>query len=451
MPQGFRIIGFAVLLIALAGAPAQGQGKQPGLVRDAEIENIIRGYATPIFNAAGLVSDAVEIHLVQDDRLNAFVAGGQRLFINTGLLMRAENANEVIGVIAHEAGHIAGGHLARVQDELRNAEIKSILAAIVGIAVGASSGNGAAAGTIMAGGRGAALTDLLKYTRTQESAADAAALKYLDATGQSARGMADFLRILQTDIRMQGGRESPYLSSHPLTADRISAVENHLALSRYADVKPPPKQVIEFQMMRAKLIGFLQPLGHVLRLYPETDSSAPARYARSIAYYRKGDLAVALPLVDGLIAEQPDNTYFYELKGQMLFENGRLTDALAPYGKSVELAPDEALLRVGLARTQVETGDTTLLDAAKANLDAAASREPQMPEIWRLLTIVNGRLGKMGETALSQAEYELLGGDPVAARTLADRAVDQLPTGSPGWLRAQDIHDQAQRRINDNR
>lgn len=451
MPQGFRIIGLAVLLLALAGAPAQAQGNSVQLIRDAEIENIIRGYATPIFHAAGLVSDAVEIHLVRDDRLNAFVAGGQRLFINTGLLMRAESANQVIGVIAHECGHIAGGHLARVQDELRNAEIKSILAAIVGVAVGVSTGNGGAAGTIMAGGRGAALTDLLRYSRAQESAADAAALKYLDATGQSARGMDQFLRILQTDIRMQGGRESPYLSSHPLTADRISAIENHMALSRYTNVKPPHKQVVQFQMMRAKLVGFLQPLDHVLRQYPETDTSAPARYARSIAYYLKGNLAVALPLVDSLIAEQPDNPYFYELKGQMLFENGRLKDALAPYRKSVELAPNEPLLRVGLARTQVETGDAALLEPAKVNLDAAASREPQLREIWRLITVVNGRLGKMGETALAQAEYELLGGDLAAARTHADRAAAQLPMGSPGWLRAQDIHDQAQRRINDNK
>ena len=443
-----RLLSVAIILTALTSAPAESQGNRIRLVRDAEIENIIRSYATPIFNAAGLSADAVNIHLVQDNRLNAFVAGGQRLFINSGLLVRANSANEVIGVIAHEAGHIAGGHLARIQDELRNAELKSLLAAVIGVAVGAATGDGGAASTIVLGGRGAALTDLLKYSRTQESAADAAALKYLDATGQSVRGIADFFRLLQKDIRLQGGREHPYLSSHPLTIDRISAVENHLALSRYADAKPPRSQVIKHQMMRAKLIGFMQPLDKVLRIYPETNSSVPARYARSVAYYREGNLAVAVPLIDNLIALAPKNPYFFELKGQMLFENGRIQESLEPYRRSVELAPEEPLLRTALARAQIETGDTALLIETKTHLEAAAAREPEMREIWRLTTIVNGRLGQMGEMALAQAEFELLGGKHVAARTLADRAIDQLPTGTPGWLRAQDIRAEAQQRIN---
>ena len=289
---------------------------------------------------------------------------------------------------------------------------------------------------------------MLKYSRTQESAADAAALKYLDATGQSARGIADFFRLLQTDIRLQGGREHPYLSSHPLTNDRISVVENHLAFSRYANAKPPRSQLIDHQMMRAKLVGFTQPLSNVLRIFPETNSSIPARYARSTAYYLEGNLAVAVPLVDGLIAAAPENPYFYELKGQMLFENGRIEKSLGPYRTSIELAPEEPLLRTALARAQIETGDPALLEEAKSHLEAAAGREPEMREIWRLTTIVNGRLGKMGEMALAQSEFELLGGEHVAARALADRAIDQLPTGSPGWLRAQDIRAEAQQRIN---
>ncbi len=444
-----RIFFVAILLTALTNAPAESQGRIR-LIRDAEIENIIRSYSTPIFNAAGLADESVSIHLVLDDRLNAFVAGGQRVFINTGLLMRAENANQVIGVIAHEVGHIAGGHLARVQEELRNAEIKSILATIVGVAVGAASGDGAAAGAIVRGGQGVALTDLLKYNRTQEASADAAALKYLDRTGQSARGLAEFFRLLQTDNRLQGGREHPYLSSHPLTADRISVVEGHLALSRYAYAEPPRQQVIDHHMMRAKLIGFMQPLPNVLRVFPQTDTSMPARYAQATAFYRAGNLGSAVPLVDSLIADSPENAYFYELKGQMLFENGRIEEAIEPYEKSVELAPDEPLLRVGLARSQIETGNLALLEDAKVHLEVAAGQEADIREIWRLATIANGRLGRMGEMALAQAEYELRGGQNVAARSLADRAIDQLPAGSPGWLRAQDIRAQAQLRLKSN-
>jgi len=442
-----RFFLFAILLTGLASTPAESQNSPVRLVRDAEIENIIRSYATPIFTAAGLEADAVAIHLVADDRINAFVAGGQRLFINTGLLIRAQTANQVIGVIAHESGHIAGGHLARVHEELRNAELKSILATIVGVAVGAATGDGRAAGAVVAGGRGAALTDLLKYSRTQESAADAAALKYLDATGQSARGMVEFFHLLQKDIRLRGGRENPYLSSHPLTNDRIRAVENHLALSRYTDAKPTKAQISEQTIVRSKLIGFTKPLDVVLKIYPDGDDSVPARYARAIAYYRDGNLDAAVPLVDGLIADDPDDPYYYELKGQMLFDNGRIKQSLAPYRKSVELAPDEPLLRVGLARALIETGDTGLLAEADTHLESATSREPEMREVWRLATIVNGRLGKMGEMSLAQAEYELLGGKNAAAKALADRATDQLPMGSPGWLRAQDIRDEAQQRL----
>ena len=444
-----RLFFVAILATTLTSAPAPSQGNRTRFVRDAEIENIIRRYATPIFNAAGLSADAVNIYLVRDDRLNAFVAGGQRLFINTGLLIRARSPDQVIGVIAHESGHIAGGHLSRIHDELRNAELKSILAAVVGVAVGAATGDGRAAGAIIRGGQGAALTDLLKYSRTQESAADAAALKYLDATGQSARGIADFFRLLQNDMRLQGGREHPYLSSHPLTNDRISVVENHIALSRFANAKPPRDKVIDHQIMRAKLIGFMQPLRNVLKIYPENNGSVPARYARAAAYYLEGDLAAAVPLIDSLIAGAPKNPYFQELKGQMLFENGRIEKSLEPYRRSVDLAPEEPLLRVALARAQIETGDTALLKDAKVHLEVAAGREPEMREIWRLSTIVNGRLGQMGEMALTQAEYELLGGENTTARTLADRAIDQLPAGSPGWSRAQDIRAEAQQRIKD--
>jgi predicted Zn-dependent protease len=193
----------------------------------------------------------------------------------------------------------------------------------------------------------------------------------------------------------------------------------------------------------------MMPFDNVLEIFPDTDGSQPSRYARSTAYYRDGNLSVAIPLVDSLIAESPRNPYFYELKGQMLFENGRIEESLEPYGKSVKLAPDEPLLRVGLARSQIETGNRALLKDAQLHLKIAAGQEAGMREIWRLSTIVNGRLGQMGEMALAQAEYELRGGQNVAARTLADRAIDQLPTGSPGWLRAQDIRSQAQRRLKD--
>ena len=442
-----RLVGLITALAVAASAPAFGQSRNIGLVRDTEVENIIRDYATPIFNAAGLDSSVVEVHLVNDARLNAFVAGGQRVFINTGLLVRAKGPEEVIGVIAHETGHIAGGHLARFQDELRNAETKSIIALLAGLAAGIATGDGRVAGAIVSGGSGAALTDLLKYSRTQESAADAAALKYLDQTGISARGLLEFFELLQREIRVTGGREHPYLSTHPLTNDRIATVSGHLALSRFSDTPISKDLSRKHDLMRAKLIGFMEPLNTTLELYPEDLKETPARYARAIAYYRNADIDKALPLVNGLIGDNPDNPYFHELKGQMLLENGRVEDSLAPYERMVELAPNEALLRTALGKAQVETGRAQLLQPALENLRVAVRLDPQMRDAWRLLTIVNGRLGNQGDLALSQAEYTLLNGDVKAALALAERASELLPAGAPGWLRAQDIVSEAGRRL----
>ncbi len=442
-----RLIGLITALAVVGSAPAVSQGRSVGLVRDAEIENIIRDYATPIFNAAGLDTTSVRIHLVNDERLNAFVAGGQRMFINTGLLMRASHPEEVIGVIAHEAGHIAGGHLARFQDELRNARTTSILSMILGTAAGLAARDGRVAGAVISGSNQALLRDLLKYSRTQESAADAAALKYLDQTGISARGLLEFFELLQRDVRLSGGREHPYLSTHPLTNDRMAAVSSHLALSRFADAGPSPDLARKHAYMRAKLIGFTEPLERTLEIYGDDDQSAPARYARATAYYLQSDLDRALPLIDGLIVEEPENPYFYELKGQMLLENGRVAESIVPYQRMVDLAPDEALLRMALAKAQVETGDKTLLSPALEHLQATVRLEPDLQGAWRLLTVVQGRLGNQGELALAQAEYALLGDDPKAAKAHAERAIELLPTGAPGWLRSQDIVSEADRQI----
>lgn len=430
-----RFLVVTVLFGALQAMPAAGQS----LIRDAEIENTIRAYATPIFSAAGLDPGAVRIHLIADDELNAFVAGGQRLFLYTGLLIEAENPGEVIGVIAHEAGHIAGGHLARVQEELRNAQIKSILSFVLGAVAGVATGDGRVAGAVTATGQGEALGGLLRYSRTQESAADAAGMKYLDSTGQSSQGMYDFLNRLENRMFLSGVRVSPYLSTHPLTTERIDAVANHLALSRYSGVPANPKFVTAHKMMRAKLIGFTRPLTEVLRHYPDNDSSVPARYAQAIAWYRQPDLMRATVLIDGLIAEQPDNPYFYELKGQMLLESGRVAQSLPPYQRAVALAPDEPLLETALAKAQIESGDPALIVPARGNLESAVQKEPGLGEAWRLLTIAYSRLEKPGKTALAQAEYSMILGERNQAKALAERAMGILPRGSPGWLRAQDI------------
>ncbi len=431
----FAALGF----IALA-APAAAQGIS--LIRDAEIEATIRAYADPIFAAAGLDSQSIRIHLVADDRLNAFVAGGQRIFINTGLLIAAQDPAEVIGVIAHEAGHIAGGHLVRLQEELRNAETRSIAAFVLGAAAAIAAGDPRVAGAVSVAGQQVALTSLLQYSRAQETAADLAALKYLDQIGQSSRGMLAFLKLMENREALEPGARNPYLRSHPLTRERINTIANHLALSRHAAAQLPAELIARHDRMRAKLIGFTRRLDAVVQEYPPSDASVAARYARAIAMFRRGDIERALPVIDGLLEEQPNDPFFHELKGQMLFENGRVGAALAPYREAMRLAPGEPLLRVSFAQVAIETGDDALLAEAAGHLDKALRQERNLGLGWRLMVIAYGRLGRTGDMALAQAEQALLRGQRAQALSYAARAERDLPQGSPAWLRAQDIRAQ---------
>ncbi|MEX0697472.1 MAG: M48 family metalloprotease [Dongiaceae bacterium] len=438
-------LAIVALLAAAPIAPADAQAKPRGFIRDAEIETTIRAYATPLFAAAGLDPQSVRVYLVNDDTLNAFVAGGMNLFIYTGLLMRSESANQLIGVIAHETGHIAGGHLARTQEALENATAESILAFVLGIGAAIATGDSGAGAAVIAGGQSIAQRSLLQYSRTQESAADQAALSYLDRTAQSARGMLEFLEVLGGQELLLSNQQDPYLRTHPLSRDRVDTVRNYVSGSPYADAVEPPEFVVAHARMRAKLVGFLRPLGRVLQQYPESDNSLEGRYARAIAYYRAADLKRALPMVDGLISERPDDPFFHELKGQILFENGRAREALPYYEAAVRLQPDAPLLRQGLAQVQLESGDPELNRAALAQLDEVVRIEPHNAGAWRLLSIAYGRDGQLGMTALALAESAGARGDTKEARQQADRALKLLPENSPAWLRAQDIFNAASR------
>jgi predicted Zn-dependent protease len=434
-----------VALVAgwLALAPAVAAAAAPSLIRDAEIESYIHDYAAPIFEAAGIDPAQVHIYIVNDPRINAFVAGGMNLFLHTGLLMRAQTANQVIGVIAHETGHIAGGHLVRSKDVQRAASIEAIIAMVLGI--GASIATGGNAGGAVAAGPALAMTQMLAYTRTQEMSADAAGMKFLDETGQSARGMLEMFDMLQRDAVLTGLGGNPFLQTHPLTQDRIQTVEQFIAKSPNSN-KPEPAQIEEDQRrIRAKLMGFLEPLSDVMKAYPESDTSFAARYARAIAWYRAADLKKAVPAIDELIAEEPTNPYLEELKGQMLFENGRAFDSIAPYREAVRLKPDAALLRIGLAQSLIETNDPAANKEAIKELEAASAVEPRNMQAWRLLTVAYGRDNQIPMASLAMAELALLKGDKKQAKEQAQRAADTLPPGSPGQLRAEDILFQAER------
>jgi predicted Zn-dependent protease len=435
-------LGFSLL------RPVDVAAQKLSFIRDTEIENTIRAYATPVFLAAGLDPSAVRIYLVNDKSLNAFVAGGQNLFINTGLLMRSENAEQVIGVIAHETGHIAGGHLARGQDAIRNASAESILAMVLGAAAAVASGRPDVGSAVAAGGRNTALRSYLSYSRTQEGAADAAAMRFLDATGQSAKGLLEFMHTLEGEELLPASLQDPYLRTHPLSRDRILALEDFVAKSPNSDKPEKPEFEEMHRRMVAKLYGFMDNPTTTLRRYPLSDTSLPARYAQTIAFWRKLDMGKALAYIDALIAEHPDDPYFHELKGQMLYETGHPAEALKPYEAAVRLMPDAPLLRIGLADVQLELNNWEMLEPAIVNLRAALFRESNNPSVWRQLGIAYGRKGDVAQSSLALAEEALLVGDKPRAKFHAGKAEQLLPKGSPGWLQADDILQAAEQKDN---
>lgn len=428
------------LSILLASDAARAAG-----IRDAEIEHTIRTYASPLLRAAEIEQRDFGLHIVNDKALNAFVARGQRIFITSGLLMAAERPAQVIGVLAHEIGHITGGHLARLEGALDDARTQALIGQIVGIALGVLSKDGGVAAAGTAAGTGVAVKNLLKYSRTQEQSADQVAVNLLDQTRTSARGLLEFFETLQDQELLVRARQDDYVVTHPLTQNRIEFVRNHVKKSPYSDAKLPTVLQAMHDRMVGKLKGFINPPSQTLYEFKADDPSVMARYARAVAYFRDARIAEALPIIDGLIAEAPDDPYFHELKGQMLFENGRIQEALPSYQKAVDLQPSQPLLRVGLAHAQIELNQPEMIPVALGNLQQAIRYDRYMPLSWRLAATAYGRNGDLGMSALALAEQNLLLGRNLDAQGQAKKAQRLLKENSPSWLRAQDIANTAER------
>ena len=447
-PQIIRrfIASLLAMMMAFAGAlPAQAQSGRLPLIRDAEIEGLMRIYTRPILKAAGLNPKAVRVYLISDPRINAFVAGGQRIFINTGLLTESPTPNEVIGVLAHETGHIAGGHLARIGSELDRASVTAIVGMLVGLAAmvgGAAAGQTEAAQAgqgVMMGSQGLAQRNVLTYQRSMESAADQAALKYLKATGQSPKGMLTLFEKLASQSIATLQNVSPYVMSHPMPFERIRNLETAAKASPYFDKKDPPELMLRHQLMQAKLAGYQNSAKAVFRDYPTSDQSMPARYARAIAMYRQGDIKNALPVLDSLIKDLPENPYFWELKGQALMEYGRPSEALEPIRKAMKLLPNNGLIQILMAQALIGTNNKNNAKEAVSLLKKAQRTENDMPVLYQYLGMAYGKMGDIPRAELATAEFAMLRGDRKLALDKANAAQKLFKTGTPEWTRANDI------------
>ncbi len=451
-PAG-RALAFATAIaVAVAGggpslvpAPARAQEQAARglpIIRDTEIENLLRDYAAPILKAAGLAKQNVRIVILNDRTFNAFVMDGRHIFINAGALFDAKTPNEIIGVFAHETGHLAGGHLLRLREELARAQTASIVALLAGVGAavaGARAGSGNIGVPAIMAPQSAIQRSLLAYVRTQEDQADHAGVKFLTATGQSAKGMLDLFKRLGNEALFNSRYVDPYLQSHPMPPERVAALEALAKASPYFGRKDSPELQLRHDMMRAKLAGFLDRPDSVARRYPLSDHSLPARYARAISTYRHGDARDAVVQIDGLIQSQPNNPYFYELKGQTLMDGGHPAEAIAPLRHAVALAHGAPLIEIMLGQALVATNVTRNADEAVPLLRAALSREPEAPDAYAQLAMAYGRKGDLAQADLAAAQAAFSRGDIVTARQLASRAKTRLPVGSPAWVRADDI------------
>jgi predicted Zn-dependent protease len=428
---------FALFLALPLNAQDRG-GSSFSLIRDVEIENLLRDLGEPIFVAAVLNPSSVRLIVIRDGTLNAFVAGGMNIFIHTGLLQAVDTPEQLTGIIAHESGHISGGHLVRGSQAMRGASAEAILSMVLGTAAAVLSSNPQAGAAVITGGQHFAQRSILSFSRAQESSADNAGMHFLDVSRISSRGLLEFLEKLSGQELLPVDRQVEFVRTHPLTRDRIDAVRNHVKESPYSNSKLPAAIHERFERMKAKLLGYLQPEAALLR-YGEKDPRVTARYALAIAHYRKSDFAKAVSLLDGLLKDEPNNPYFHELKGQVLFENGRVKEAMAPYKKAVELLPQAGLLQSAYGHVLLETQDQGQLDEAIRLLNLSLKTESRETSTWRFLATAWGRKSNEGMVAYCLAEEAQARGDAGSAKKWAERAIKLLPKGSAYAIKALDI------------
>src|SRR5258705_2768805 len=441
LSRSMRLLMAALLLAMAAWQPAMAQddeGGGPSVLRDSETELLFSDISKPLIKAAGLDPKGVRVVLLNDPEINAFVATGQTVYIQSGLIQAVDNVDQLQGVIAHELGHVAGGHSIRLQEGAKGATNLSIATLVLG-ALAIAAGAGDAAMGIIAAGQQAAMGKFLAFSRTQEATADQAGAHYLSLAGITGKGMLDFFGKLQNqEYRLAIYATDSYARTHPLSSERIQALEQVFRKDPAWGNPPDPTLNARFLRVKAKLVGFVDPK-HAVVKYPESDQSIPAHYARAYAYHVGGYPDKALSETDALLKAEPDDPFFLELKGQILLEGGKPAEALAPLREATKRSGDMPLIAGMLSHALVETEDPKNFVEAKQVLKAAVNRDNENPFAWYPLGIIYDQESDQGRAALATAERSNLEGNPKLALATANTAMKAIPPGTPDWLRAQDI------------
>jgi predicted Zn-dependent protease len=447
-PSLAALCGILAVTALTSAKPAAAQNLP--LIRDTEIENLLADYSAPIFRAAGLGTGRIKVRIVQNDMFNAFVLDGHNVFIHSGTLMQAQTPNEVIGVLAHETGHITGGHMAALRARIAKDQTRALLAQLLGIGLmvaggvaGGDGGNqlGGAGQGIMFGGNEIVMRSLMAERRQQESAADQAGLTFLNATKQSGNGMLETFERFRQQEYISDAQKDVFARSHPLSTDRLARLRQLVETSPYFHNVDPPALQLRHDLMRAKLSGYMERPQVVFNRYPITDQSLPARYARAIArYFEGGNGAVeqSLSEVDQLLRLRPDYAYFWELKGDLLMRTGKNLEAIPPLRQALKLDPNASLIRVQLA-TALQTEASPAAINESVALLRKSLQDDENARAYRLLANSYYKQGKRPEADAMIAQAYFVDGDLKQAQLFAKRAQPQLHSGSPEWLKNDDI------------
>ena len=438
--RGFRFFAqlaavFAVLQIAAQPVAAQS------ILRDAETEKLLQDMMDPLTEAAGMPRGSVDVVLLQDSSINAFVAGGQRIYIHSGLIQAADTANEVQGVLAHELGHITGGHVIRSSEGVQTATGITIVSLLLGVAAMAA-GAGEAGMGILAAGQQAAMGKYLAFSRAQESTADAAGVQFLSKAHISGRGSLSFFKKLENlEYRygMDQSDDASYSRTHPMTTDRYNTLERDYEADASWDKPDDPALQERFLRAKAKLYGYLAKPEETLRAYPAYMTGVPARYARAYAYHKDAQVEKALTETQALVALDPTDPYFLELEGQVLLESGRPLDAIDPLRRATQMTGNAPLIATTFGHALIATEKPENYTEAARVLKAAVARERDNPFAWYQLGMVYSAQGDEPRAQLASAELQSLSGDTVQALRSAQAAEAALPSGSADWIRAGDI------------
>lgn len=408
------------------------------IIRDAEIENFLEEISHPIFSEANLNLNSVDIYIFNDKSINAFVACGQKIFVNTGLIQSFETPSMLRGVMAHETGHIAGGHLARSDEALERAQTPMIVGLLLGIGA-AIAGDGDAAQALLLGSQQIAQGMVAKYSRSQESAADQAAIKYLEGIKKSSNGMLEVLYKFANQEALSSNRQSVRVRSHPISRDRIRSLEQKVNKSQFINERDNEKILFQYKMIQAKLDGFLNNPNDVIRKGKKDSSLIFNKYSLAVAYYRKALLKESLSALNEMINQYPNNPWFYELKGQVLYESGKIRESIIPYRKSLSISPNEPLLMVALATALNALENKSNAIEAISLLKKSLMHDQKNTQTWFQLAISYSRINDIGNAELASAERHFLTGNVKMASFHAKKSLKYNKNSSISKLRAQDI------------